>query len=492
MVMRRNIVHLSESDANPDVTPVQRASPPAPTPAKKTSRANFSGLSPAVQQYRQQALDFGAATDFQQVHGLHAGYVAIGQKHPAAAKPWTQRMVTHDDAAFAVDTLAGLPDCYISQNGYRSPRGRTVSNVSRITSAWIDFDYYNIPQLDGITPDELLRGVMVALPWMPMPTILQDSGRGAYFKWCFTQPLDASLLPQWQRMMDALVRLFDFAGADANAKDAARVLRVPGTLNSKTGRTVTARITGPRISFEAFRAAVLDAYQVHEQRIQLTPDTRPDAEAPTRKPSSASPKQQAQSLQPYQLALDRISDYHTLAQRRGPMTDYRHRLLFCFAASMVWYRSDVAGIEEELNTFAQEHFADARRYTAKRVQSVLDRLSETKAGVVAIHNGQRAPRRYRLSNSTIIAMLNISPDEQRQLKTIISADERNRRREERRRAKGMQPRAEYLATSEQRRARVLAMRKQGQTTAAIAAALGMTRQHVNRIIAAAQTDMFDE
>ncbi len=490
--MRRNTTHLSESGENPDATPIHRVSPTAPTPPKKTSRAKFAGLSPAIQQYRQQALDFGAASDFQQVHGLHAGYVAIGQKHPAAAKSWTQRMVAHDDAAFAVDALAGVPDCYISQNAYRSPRGRTVSNVSRITSAWVDFDYYNIPQFDGITPDGLLQGVMVTFPWMPMPTILQDSGRGAYFKWCFTQPLDASLLSQWQRMMDALVRLFDFAGADANAKDASRVLRVPGTLNSKSGRTVTARITGPRTSFEAFRTTVLDAYQVHEQRIQLTPDPRPDAPAPTRKPLSAKPKQQAQSIRPYQLALDRISDYHTLAQLRGPMTDYRHRMLFCFAASMVWYRSDMAGIEEELDAFAAEHFADASRYTAKRVQSVLDRLSETKSGVVAIHNGQRAPRRYRLSNNTITAMLNISPDEQRQLKTIISPDERNRRREERRRAKGMQPRAEYLAASEQRRDAVLAMRKQGQTTAAIAAALGITRQHINRIIAAAQTDMFDE
>ena len=488
--MRRNIVQLSESDANPDATPVQRVSPPAPTPAKTISRANFSGLSPAVQQYRQQTLDFGAASDFQQVHGLHAGYVTIAQKHPAAAKPWTQRMVTHDDAAFAVDTLAGFPDCYISQNGYRSPRNRTVGNVSRITSAWLDIDHYNLPQFDGITTDALLQRVLVALPWMPMPTLLQDSGRGAYFKWCFTQPLDARLLPQWQRMMDALVRLCGFVGADANAKDAARVLRIPRTLNSKTGRTVIATITGPRISFEAFRAAVLDAYQLHEQRIQLTSDTRPDAPAPTRKPASASSKQQAQSIQPYRLALDRIGDYHTLAQQRGPMTDYRHRMLFCFAASMVWYRSDIAGIEEELDAFAAEHFADARRYTAKRVQSVLDRLCDTKAGVVAIHNGQRAPRRYRLTNSSIIAMLNISPDEQRQLKTIINPGERNRRREERRRVQGMQPRAEYLATAEQRRDAVLALRKQGQPASRIAASLGLSRRHVNRIITAEQLDLF--
>lgn len=447
---------------------------------------------------RQLALDFDAEQAFTLIHGKHDAFVAVCKKTKAG---WHQKVIPHDDAQFAAAALTGTDDCYLSQAGYRSARSRTISNIAALTSAWVDLDIYNVASpsmVAKLTTELMLASAQARFPWMPTPSMVCSSGRGYYFEWAFTEPLPRHRLDEWQVVMDALVELFQSFGADALAKDASRVLRVVGTVNSKNGRTVTAQQTGPRIPFESFQCAILDAHQAQQPRLQPTkfraepeqPDAIPE---PSRNPApKASDKQRAQAIQPYQLALDRITDYHTLAEIRGPlMTDYRHRMLFCYAVSMVWYRSDVAGIVEELQMFAAEHFADAARYSSRRVQSVIDRLDETHAGVVAIYNGNRAPRRYRLTNRTIIAMLDIQPDEQRQLKTIISPDERNRRREERRRAKGVKPRAVYLATAEQRRDAVMAMREQGKAAAVIAAELGLSRGHVYRIIDDAQPDMFD-
>src|SRR5207302_206770 len=57
-------------------------------------------------------------------------------------------------------------------------------------------------------------------------------------------------LGKWQALEDLLVDLLAPFGADPQARDAARVLRVVGTVNHRNGELVTgSRDTGPAISF---------------------------------------------------------------------------------------------------------------------------------------------------------------------------------------------------------------------------------------------------
>ena len=74
----------------------------------------------------------------------------------------------------------------------------------------------------------------VNLPLQPSITV--NSGRGVHAYWLLVQPIDAPTAADLQRRWVAR------CGADHCATDLARILRVPGTINTKNGATVT--VTG--------------------------------------------------------------------------------------------------------------------------------------------------------------------------------------------------------------------------------------------------------
>lgn len=495
--MEKKSVQESETSANYSTgTEKRTTSSAAIQPAKKISRPDFSGLSPEVQAERQTRLDYGPEQAFTLIHGGHNWHVALCQKSAAGTQQeaWYEKMIPHESAQFAAAAVVGIPDCYISQNGFIS-RNRRVQSLRALTSCAIDLDYYKLPDLADLTPADILDNIRADLPWLPCPSVMFSSGQGAYIEWVFSEPLPAARLDEWQATMDALAEVLAPMGADWNALDASRVLRIVGTTNSKSGRTVAAVETGPRVDFERFRCAVLDGLAQARQNAKSDnpADNLTESESrptePHRAPTAA---QRAQAIKPYELALARLTDYRTLAQLRGnpKLTDYRHRMLFCFAVSMCWFVSKPEDVIAECEQFAADHFANPKRYTAKRIGTVLERFEQKH--MARIWNGRRVANRYRIRNQTIIRMLGITADEMQHMKTLIDGEEKQRRRVERRRAAGMVERGDYLADAEQRRQAVLNLRRQGMKSSRIAAELSIARSHVYRILASVQRDMFDE
>ncbi|HBK37494.1 MAG TPA: replication protein, partial [Halomonas sp.] len=100
------------------------------------------------------------------------------------------------------------------------------------------------------------------------------------------------------------------------------------------------------------------------------------------------------------------------------------------------------------------------------------------------------PPLYTPRNDTLIQALQITPEEQKKLKTIISKEEaawRHAERErQRRRLAGMAERSEYLesmaATTEERRKAALELRGKGLSQRAIAKELGITQQRVSKLL----------
>ncbi|MGN1026596.1 MAG: hypothetical protein ACI4P4_09345 [Faecousia sp.] len=135
-----------------------------------------------------------------------------------------------------------IPDCYISMNTFwrsrdlRRDRGRDTGHLKRLLTLFVDVDCYKkhiskaeaYKQLQKIVADGLI----------PEPTIVCDSGRGLSVIWKLRNE-DCRAHSRWRAVQEYLVHTLEEIGADANCVDAARVLRVPGTINSKSGTAVS-------------------------------------------------------------------------------------------------------------------------------------------------------------------------------------------------------------------------------------------------------------
>lgn len=132
----------------------------------------------------------------------------------------------HFDVFFGV-ALRRCPGAMNIRDCQHRPQGR--DHLSRVPATWGDFD---------LTPDEddptELRDRLRASA-VP-PALLLSSGRGIHAYWLLDEPTaDLARIERINR------GIRDGLGAD-NAVDAARILRVAGTLNHKYGASLPVRL----------------------------------------------------------------------------------------------------------------------------------------------------------------------------------------------------------------------------------------------------------
>ena len=416
---------------------------------------------------RQQFLDFGPVEHFNLLHGAHQFAVTVALK--AASGDWNVKTSPHALARDAVTLAAGFADynAYLSQAGFAGIRSNEQARA--LPCCFVDLDYYKRPDLARLTPAQLLDRTLAALPWLPVPTLLFSSGRGAYFVWVFDNPLARSQLHAWQAVEDELVAALVPFGADASVRDAARVLRIAGSRHLGAGSQVTATQTGPTIPFMRLQQAAQRATPVQPVLIATQPNV-----SPALKPKA--PQTFGARKSAYRLAQTRMADYRTLARLRGaPLRDYRARLLYAYAQAAAWFCGSLEQLERELTVFAEQHFSDARNYSPKRVKTVLQRFTDDGCGKVARLKPERGQGRYRFTNRYIVGLLDITAEEMRHLSTVIDASEKARRRRER---EGRETRTDYRSRGQEKRADALRMRQAGISVAAIARELGITRDAV--------------
>ena len=98
--------------------------------------------------------------------------------------------------------------------------------MTHIPALWLDIDV-----LPTLTMDTIFKVMGI-----PDPSLVLSSGRGWHCYWRFRDPLPVGENRfLFEMLMKALaVR----TGADVAATDLSRILRVPGTVNQKNGKTV--------------------------------------------------------------------------------------------------------------------------------------------------------------------------------------------------------------------------------------------------------------
>ena len=145
-----------------------------------------------------------------------------------------------DELAFVLAKKGNGTDVYASQSFFERPSRRAV-HLAYMTHAYVDLDVYKTPVMsDGKGIDVVARLVLWDCDqWdIPRPSSIVHSGRGLYLKWFWRQPVPRAEAGRAMAINRALVRSFRDFGADPAAVDLSRILRVVGSVNSRSGKTV--------------------------------------------------------------------------------------------------------------------------------------------------------------------------------------------------------------------------------------------------------------
>ena len=131
----------------------------------------------AMQQY----FNLGAADHLNLLHHAHKSNIAIATNIPNFGG-WQERTLPHQAGiARAVHLAANsVPNCYVSQNAFQQGKSRSFSSISCFANCFVDLDTYNIAELAGLDPKEILHRIVAQNPGMPRPTMYASSGRGMY------------------------------------------------------------------------------------------------------------------------------------------------------------------------------------------------------------------------------------------------------------------------------------------------------------------------
>ena len=200
-------------------------------------------------------------------------------------------------------------------------------------------------------------------------------------------------------------------------------------------------------------------------------------------------------LSDQQLAWDRVEDIRTIARIRGwsdgNPAGHRDEFVFWCTNFMALAGVDPGRLHLEASALARE-FAPtwSTREAQACVGTVVRKAKEAMQGQRVQFQGQDYSPIYTPRNLTLLDQFQVTANEERQLKTIISKDEKRRRdRErdtERRRAAGAMERGTWLGQAEERRSAILRMAQEGRKQTEIAAELGITPARVSQVLKQSQ------
>ena len=123
---------------------------------------------------------------------------------------------------------------YISINTFYSTF-RRLEYIKELKAQFIDLDIYKT----GFTKEQIIMHLEADYfnKSIPRPNLIIDSGRGLYLIWLLNS-VPSKALPLWKAIEEYLYSVLKPFGADRQALDPTRILRVPGSINSKSKTTV--------------------------------------------------------------------------------------------------------------------------------------------------------------------------------------------------------------------------------------------------------------
>lgn len=389
------------------------------------------------------------------------GFFSILHSHQDTKR---QRSYKLEMMPTVISLLDKTRDTWISQAEFMRPNRRVV-NLWRLGLCFVDLDTYAV----GMTGDPEAMAYRFARhcedQGIPPPSVVVFSGRGLQAKWLLESAIPRQALPRWNACQQVLVDKLQAYGADRNAKDASRVLRLVGAVNTKSGEV--ARVVHieesdglpVRYSFEYFCEWLLPTHREKIERERQLWAAEKEARRERRQQLVALPGGRQinglRALSGRRLAWDRLEDLRLLMELRGGAHEGVRMLFLHWQLNFLLLSGATNSADMWHEAKALARAIDPSWHHDTSALSTLYRKAKAfEAGERVEFNGRTYPALYTPKNAHLIDLFQITDAEQRQLQTIITpelAKERDAaRKKARRAAAGAVDRATYEANSASR------------------------------------------
>ncbi|MGL5415418.1 MAG: hypothetical protein ACRDAU_07150 [Clostridium sp.] len=371
------------------------------------------------------------------------GYTAIGVKDENSV--FSQWHISNFKLIEKIEKLMDFKDVYISINSMLSPI-RQIKNLRHLHAFWVDIDYYKIKKYRKKTTEDMINIMRKDGHFKEVePSFFVDSGNGMYIFYLI-ESATKNALPIWQRIQDSLVQKFEKYGADPLSSDAVHVLRLPGTINSKTGRK--SRIvynTQYKFKFEFEKEKNIQRYtipylaDVFLPKLPLAKNEWEKARQETKKyikPLNNSKEVNLYNL--HTLHYSRMNDILTLQRlRNGKCNGSRELMTFLYRYySCLFIKDEKEALESTMDFNSQFEVPLSENEVIKATKSAETAyIRWAKTFDLYIRLPKKPPMSkffrengcYVYSNKKLIKLLEITEIEMDMLKTIISNKEKNKR-----------------------------------------------------------------
>jgi hypothetical protein len=276
---------------------------------------------------------------------------------------------------------------------------RRLEYLKELKAQFIDLDTYKT----GFTKEQILMNLEENYfnQSIPRPNFIVDSGRGLYLIWLLNS-VPSKALPLWKAIEEYLYSLLKPFGADRQALDPTRVLRVPGSINSKSNTIVK----------------VIDQYDYVYDLREIQKEFLPELEERKAK-KKGRPSKTVFIHRERSLYYARIQDIIKLCElREYDLKGNRELVLFL-------YRYYLCSFLEDTEKALQDVLELNREFIYPLMKTEVIRATRSAEKVYLSKDKQ-----YRYKNETLIELLNITEFEETHMSTIISKREYKRRNNE--------------------------------------------------------------
>ena len=324
------------------------------------------------------------------VHGNSEGWITKAKISSEGYKQWHYKHMQLVGLKFNEDNV------YITLNTFYKTY-RRIEYLKELKALFIDLDTYKT----GFTKEQILMNLNENYfgKNIPIPNLIIDSGRGLYLIWLIKK-VPSMALPLWKAVEDYFYKTLKEFGADRQALDATRILRIPGSINPKTHTEVK----------------IIDNYDYLYELREIQNEYMPELSEKALK-KRGRPKNVLFVHRERSLYYARLQDLIKLCElRRYNLKGHRELILFLYRYYLCYFTED---IEKSLNDTLELNNMFIQPLGEKEV------IRATKSAETVFKDQNKD---YKYRNETLINLLEISEEEQKEMLTIISKDEYKRRK----------------------------------------------------------------